>query len=487
MNSSLRTILVVLDDREYTNESISSIVGHRHYAEIIYRRQKLVDYIQQHLTTWTSQHFYHLQNSTHVAALRHTIESKDENTGILLLAGRAGIANYKLFTQLLERLPYAEERLANCFYHPMVFFFHQAHHLLEHWSQFQSQPIHLWDANWHDVQQIHTINIYNLSVQNEFINFISGSTDARHFNQVNFDRYYYTKRSTDKKKMQAEFLFYTLTSERMRTWLVQPFEYIDEGNTASYKMMRYYLADVALQWVHNAFDIDTFQHFLERLFFFISERPQQSISKQQSLDFAHTLFVTKLQKRLDAFLESQVGQNINQLLMSSNPQLNVQNLLQRFERIYYKNEQLMASSYAVIGHGDPCFSNILYDQNRQLMKLIDPKGGTHLDELWTHPIYDLCKISHSILGNYDFINNGLFNVSLTDSNEFSLSIQSNHMQSYQKTFTNMIAQQKFNYTAIRIGEASLFLSMIPLHTDHPKKVIAFIITANRILDEVTHV
>jgi hypothetical protein len=37
---------------------------------------------------------------------------------------------------------------------------------------------------------------------------------------------------------------------------------------------------------------------------------------------------------------------------------------------------------------------------------------------------------------------------------------------------------------MRLGEASLFLSMLPLHIDYPNKVIAFMLKASQILDEV---
>ena len=86
------------------------------------------------------------------------------------------------------------------------------------------------------------------------------------------DAYYFKKSSTDKRKMQAECSFYRLAPERMRPWLIEAFDFKDEGERASYKMQRYYLADAALQWVHGAFEPDTFEPFVERLLFFISDR-----------------------------------------------------------------------------------------------------------------------------------------------------------------------------------------------------------------------
>ncbi|MBC7389181.1 MAG: hypothetical protein H7329_08235, partial [Opitutaceae bacterium] len=42
----------------------------------------------------------------------------------------------------------------------------------------------------------------------------------------------------------------------------------------------------------------------------------------------------------------------------------------------------------------------------------------------------------------------------------------------------------YNYELVRIFEASLFLSMLPLHIDNPKKVLAFILNAINILTEI---
>ena len=104
--------------------------------------------------------------------------------------------------------------------------------------------------------------------------------------------------------------------------------------------------------------------------------------------------------------------------------------------------------------------------------------------MWTHPFYDLCKISHSVLGNYDFINNDLFQVSFDDKNRLRLDLKCPDNQKLKNIFIEEIKKQKLDIKLIRLCEASLFLSMLPLHLDHPNKVMAFILTAKKILDEV---
>jgi hypothetical protein len=139
-----------------------------------------------------------------------------------------------------------------------------------------------------------------------------------------------------------------------------------------------------------------------------------------------------------------------------------------------------------VGHGDPCFSNILYDQQRYLLKLIDPKGATTEADLWTHPLYDICKVSHSVLGDYDFINSGLYRVGFTDSNDLLLHLEHTNHPALKQQFLRQLRKLGIDPRVVRLGEASLFLSMLPLHSDHPNKVMAFMLRARQILDEVEH-
>jgi hypothetical protein len=191
-----------------------------------------------------------------------------------------------------------------------------------------------------------------------------------------------------------------------------------------------------------------------------------------------------VQTRVTQFLDTEAGQRINQLASAVTPALDVSRQLERYLALYKVYEKGFSFDYLVVGHGDPCFSNVLYDQQRYLLQLIDPRGATSEPELWTHPLYDLCKISHSALGDYDFINNGLYSVGFSDCNDLLLRVnQSNHAP-LKQLFRQRIKDMRYDVRIIRLGEASLFLSMLPLHFDYPNKDIAFLLKAQEILDEV---
>lgn len=484
MPDSRQMFLLILDDREFTRGEVSSLVGRRRFGDIIFKRRTLVEYFRAALPEWARPHLVHLRNDEDMAVLRQTLESSGESTAVCIIAARAGFALPERLTQLVERIPYAEEDFTDRLYKPLLVFLRNAHFLVDQWTAFEASPLHLWDRAWQGSQRVQSVEPLDLDRIRDFLSFTSGSTATRHFNEVQIDSYYYTKSSSDKRKMLAEYSFYGLVPESMRPWLIQPFDYQDEGDRASYKMLRYYLADAALQWVHGAFDAETFEPFVERLLFFLAERPRQKCSRDRSLEIAQDLFVNKLEARIRQFLTSEEGLRINQLATSATPALDINRQLARYLRLYQRYRKGFATDSLVVGHGDPCFSSLLYDQQRYLLKLIDPKGAVSEAELWTHPLYDLCKVSHSVMGDYDFINNGLYDVGFSDANDLVLRLRHSGHSSLKPLFLQKVRKMGFEPRIMRLGEASLFLSMLPLHIDYPNKVIAFMLKAHQILDEV---
>ena len=477
-------LLLIIDDREFATAEVRSLTGPRHFGDIIFKRRPLIEHFRAALPAWARERLIHLRTADDLVMLRSTLESSGEDASACVIAGRAGFMQPERLTQLIERLPYAEEDFTDSLYKPLLVFLCNAHVLVEQWSAFAAAPLHTWESAWQGGQRVQSVQPLDLAKIRDFLTFTCGSTATRHFNEVQIDAYYYTKRSKDKRKMLSEYSFYGLAPESMRPWLIHPFDYQDEGERASYKMLRYYFADAALQWVHGAFDVDTFTPFVERLLFFLAERPRQACTKEQSVVMARELFVTKLESRVKQLLGMDEGRRINQLATSATPVLDIARQLDRFLKLYQRFEKGFAFDYRVVGHGDPCFSNVLYDQQRYMLKLIDPKGAVTEDELWTHPLYDLCKISHSALGDYDFINNGLYSVGFAETNDLVLRLAHTNHTTLKPIFLQHVKAMGHDVRIMRLGEASLFLSMLPLHIDYPNKVIAFLLKAHQILDEV---
>lgn len=483
-----KNILIALDDRELVADCLRNTVGNRLYGDIIFQRRRLFRHFQAAMPEWASP-VMRLRDSRGVTQLREMLETAGDNTGMLVVSGRAAFKDYGRLRQLIEKLPYARESFTDGLYKPMIVFFHDAHSLLRQWPAFEEKPLHVWEEPWQGYERLQSVQQVDLANLDSFLNLFAGSTEARAFNHLQLGSDYCTKSSKDRRKILAEYSFYGLVDEKMQPWLVQPFDYQDDGEVASYKMLRYRIADVSLPWVHGAFAEDGFASFLDRVFLFLGERPRRNCNKNEAGATARQLFLEKPKSRVEQFLATDGGCRINALAASyPEGRWDVRRQLDRYQQLYGKHQRKIELDFVVTGHGDPCFSNILYDMNSQLLMLLDPRGAVKEDELWTNPLYDLSKVSQSVLGDYDFINGGLFDIALAADNTLELRLrgQTNH-SALQEMFKGRLDGSPYDPAAVRLCEASLFLSMLPLHLDHPNKVLAFLIRAKETMDEVEDV
>lgn len=315
-----------------------------------------------------------------------------------------------------------------------------------------------------------------------FIQCITGNFDSRFFNSLKSDKYTLVKSSSNIEKIKAEYSFYHLLPENMKYWFVQPFDYKEENGRASYCMERLHMTDLAIKWVHGSMDMAEFDELLDKYFYFFKCRPSRECSRQEYESFSRTLYEEKVRLRIEQLREIPEYNKIEKLMQASG--FSIDDLLKKYFTLKSKIEE--KSNYplvSVIGHGDPCFANALYNRTTRTLKFIDPKGALSESELWTNPYYDVAKLSHSICGNYDFFNNALFDIRVGEAFNLELEIGFDNSE-YVERFKEKAAENGFDYNTVRIYEASLFLSMLPLHRDYPQKVLGFILNAKRILEEI---
>lgn len=129
-------------------------------------------------------------------------------------------------------------------------------------------------------------------------------------------------------------------------------------------------------------------------------------------------------------------------------------------------------------HGDFCLSNLLFDPRNCFLRCIDPRGRFGEYDIYGDPHYDLAKLSHSFVGGYDFMVNGLVRVNAQDSGEihFDLLRQPRHLE-IQALFRRWLARRcPDDMPRVRLIESLLFISMTPLHDDRPDAQIAMMAT-----------
>ena len=117
--------------------------------------------------------------------------------------------------------------------------------------------------------------------------------------------------------------------------------------------------------------------------------------------------------------------------------------------------------------------------------MLDPRG-TDVDGNITHlgdQSYDMAKIAHSVIGLYDFIIAGRYQLDqqLTDTGcDVAINFE---LDPTTRALQNAFMQQYFRqYDKIALMPAVvlLFLSMLPLHSDRPDRQQAMLVNAVRL-------
>jgi hypothetical protein len=138
-------------------------------------------------------------------------------------------------------------------------------------------------------------------------------------------------------------------------------------------------------------------------------------------------------------------------------------------------------------HGDFCFSNLLFDFRKHQIQMIDPRGSLDGINFTINGFlsYDLAKLTHSVIGLYDFIVSDRF-VIKKDSNgtaEIIFNLQKQTLK-VQSEFLSILNEMGFNYKLIMSICIHLFISLIPLHSDSFNRQQGFYFNIFRLYKEL---
>lgn len=146
--------------------------------------------------------------------------------------------------------------------------------------------------------------------------------------------------------------------------------------------------------------------------------------------------------------------------------------------------RLVNSAQPSVIHGDFCFSNILFDVHHQIIRLIDPRGSFGQPGIYGDGRYDMAKLRHSVAGLYDFIVADMFRLE-KQGNAFRGRIYANGApRQVSETLDCLITTAGYDLREIRLIEGLLFISMLPLHSDTPRRQQMMFLTGLSCLNEV---
>ncbi len=324
----------------------------------------------------------------------------------------------------------------------------------------------------------------NISKSTGLLEISRAFTQPRHFNEVIRAGAYCIKRSRNTDKIQSEHAFLSSIPKEIKPYFPVVGELRKTSQTAEYEVEFMPFFDASCLLVHASVPPSDFSSLLDAVEEYRSRCPVLQVSAEQFRQSMRKLFVEKLSSRVNQFLAdptmAKVLQYTEAIVQGGLPEL-VRSLIERLE------EKLRSTSCDKLyfSHGDLCLSNILYDRQNQRIKLIDPRGIQRAEDAFLPEYYDIAKLSHSFLGKYDLIVKELTYLTLNETLDIDLNcaVPPAYLKDVERIFHSYLESTGLDYELVRLCEASLFLSMLPLHRDRPNHIIQQILAGIRCMRE----
>jgi len=287
---------------------------------------------------------------------------------------------------------------------------------------------------------------------------------TRFFNSLEVNRLLgtITKRSDKNEKFINEINWQLNLPKNISILFPRIIDYSLENERAFVTMEYYGYPNISELWLYSSLSPSFLKHILENLFSILEifYREKRDVSKQSY----HANYVQKTEDRIRDLIN--LNSNWNELLNQEELIINDKkycgwSVLR--DHIYKKCESLYHPNDNCLIHGDFCLSNILYDMNNGVVRLIDPRGKWG-GESYGDIKYDIAKLRHSICGDYDFIVNDLFEIKQNDYH-FTYKVSSSSTLEETRRFFDRKVSEKFDLNKIILIEGLLFISMLPLHND----------------------
>ena len=280
------------------------------------------------------------------------------------------------------------------------------------------------------------------------------------------------KTSSNTRKLIDEVHWYLALPRELRYFVPAIHDYSTDPLAPMIEMEFYGYPTLDDCFVYGRFDFDAWDKAFHRLFDVLAAASRYQVRAPDLRADLEEMYCTKTITRLREHLAQAGAQSLDPAVadnLAAASIRSVEQLILALPDLIERAGLLRAECFQVI-HGDFCFSNILYDAKHGLVKLIDPRGRFGRYEIHGDVRYDLAKLSHSVLGHYDLILADQFRAA---PGETRLSPQATRVSDYHATigsiFRRHVARAGFDLRAVRLVEALLFLSMPPLHRDHPAR------------------
>ena len=405
--------------------------------------------------------------------------------------------NNGIITDILDKCPLSENHQISNFSGIFVglFGFTNPHYFLEllkQYSNVHSDMDTFYQAIFTYSQEypftiLHSQNWFDVGHSDNYSK-ATTSVAARSFNSIEIDeqRGILKKRSENKEKLVNEIRWYLRIPNKLQYLLPRVYDY-SLDLTDPYVSMEYYgYHTLHESLVFGDLPLVKWQAIFQKLLFAINDMGKFTVTGER-IQFEAALRDIYLQKTFDrldmmrnepdfhSFFENTITINGTEY-RSLNEYIKM--LPQLIEKLVVDT---FTGQFNII-HGDLCFANILIEDTYDFIRVIDPRGKFGTFDIYGDARYELAKLMHTLEGKYDFIIEDMFDIDVIGNTiEYHVHKQ---IDNITNVFLDVFRESIDNIQAVRLIEATLFLSMIPLHSDYKQRQFAMLATGVMLLEQV---
>lgn len=376
-----------------------------------------------------------------------------------------------------------------------VFGFTNPHYFLEllkQYSNVQSDMDTFYQAIFTYSQEypftiLHSQNWFDVGHSDNYSK-ATTSVAARSFNSIEIDeqRGILKKRSENKEKLVNEIRWYLRIPNKLQYLLPRVYDY-SLDLTDPYVSMEYYgYHTLHESLVFGDLPLVKWQAIFQKLLFAINDMGKFTVTGER-IQFEAALRDIYLQKtfdRLDMMRNEPDFHSFfeNTIIINGKEYRSLNEYLKMLPQLIEKLVVYTFTGQFNIIHGDLCFANILIEDTYDFIRVIDPRGKFGTFDIYGDARYELAKLMHTLEGKYDFIIEDMFDIDVIGNTiEYHVHKQ---IDNITNVFLDVFRESIDNIQAVRLIEATLFLSMIPLHSDYKQRQFAMLATGVMLLEQV---
>lgn len=314
------------------------------------------------------------------------------------------------------------------------------------------------------------------------------SVAARSFNSIIIDdsRGTLRKTSTNKEKLINEIRWYLRMPNRLQYLLPRIYDYSLDFDEPFVTMEYYGYHTLHESLLYGDSSVARWKNIFKKLLFAIEDMQSYRIvnRSEEIKEAMKSMYVDKTIMRLDKMrsVPSFVDFFDKNIVINNRVYLSLNQIIDELPSLVERILLRSAEQYFSIIHGDLCFTNILVEDNYNFMRFIDPRGKFGNFDIYGDSRYELAKLFHTLEGHYDYIIEDMFSLNV-HGNELTYKVKDNDTDVWS-VFCEVFRGYLSDMVAIRLIEATLFLSMIPLHSDSLTRQYAMLATGVKLFDQV---